>query len=197
MSALASSYNAASKKKARSQVSQASQASQLSQPLLIWSLIESPFLKKPASQLSQASHVQALWLPVVFAVDFQGVFVAGDVADHGVGSDAGEDCRGGAQGDAAQLAVPYLEDERRDRSGFAVNGGSDAAKIWQISQVLPEFFIFGEMGEGACIILEITHQAAGQVLPTVKVAAPLLFEDEIEQVTPFTFLHLFLHLEEY
>lgn len=70
--------------------------SQVSQASLIWSLIESPFLKKPTSQLSQASHVQDLWLPMVFAVDFQGMFVAGDITDHGVGGDAGEDCRGGA-----------------------------------------------------------------------------------------------------
>jgi hypothetical protein len=37
-----------------------------------------------------------LWLPMVFTVDFQGLLVAGDVANHGVGRYACEDSCGGA-----------------------------------------------------------------------------------------------------
>ena len=53
----------------------------------------------------------------------QRLLIAGEVTDHGVGVDAGENRRSRAQSEAAKLTVLYLEDERRRRFALRVDGG--------------------------------------------------------------------------
>ena len=48
-------------------------------------------------------------LPMVFAVDLQRLFVARDIAHHGIAVDAGENGGGCAQSQTAQLAMLDLK----------------------------------------------------------------------------------------
>ncbi len=57
--------------------------------------------------------------------------------------------------------------------------------------MLPELFIFWQVGKGARIVLKIAYQAVGQVLPTMKMAAAARIEDELQEVQFLTSCYLF------
>ncbi len=126
----------------------------------------------------------------------QGLLVAGDVGDEGVAGDAGEDGRRGAQGEATKLAVLDVEDEGGFGSPFGIGGGRYAAKLWQLTQALPEFFVFGQVCDRARLVLEVADEAAGKVLPTIEETAALRVEDKFEQVAFLPIQALFFRLEE-
>jgi len=133
----------------------------------------------------------------VFPENRQRLLIAGDVADQRVSVDAGEDRCRRAQREAAKLAVLYLEDERRGGLALGIDGGRDAAKLRLRAQALDQFFIFGHVGYGARVVLEIAYQAARQILPAVEVAAALRVKDILQQMTPLAAGNLVLYLEEH
>ena len=112
----------------------------------------------------------------------QRLLVAGDVGDEGVAGDAGEDGCGGAQGEPTKLAVLDVEDEGGFGPPFGIGGCCYAAKLWQLAQAFPEFFVFRLVRDRARLVLEVADEAAGEVFPAIEEAAALRVEDEFEQV---------------
>src|SRR5579883_454594 len=132
--------------------------------------------------LARSGGDALILLPPILPIHIQRMLVAGDVADHRVATDAGEDRCGGAQGEMAELAVLDMKDERGGRLAFGITGRSNAPELGQLAQALPELLIFRQVGERASIVLEIADQAAGQALPAVEVALAVRAKDQFQQM---------------
>src|SRR5579885_168181 len=132
----------------------------------------------------------------MLAIYPQRLLVAGDVGDEGVAGDAGEDGCSGAQCKAAKLAVLDVEDEGGFGPPFGRGGGCYAAELRQGAQAFPQLFVFRQVRDAPCLVLEVADEAAGQVFPSIEEAAALRVEDEFEQVASLTIQTFLLRLEE-
>src|SRR5689334_12491169 len=93
-----------------------------------------------------------------------------------------------------------MEDKRGSWPSFRVGSCSNAAKLRQLSQALPQCFIFRQVGNSARVVLEITHQAPRQVFPSGEIAVSTCIKYYFQQVTLLTtcyLLYLLLNLKHF
>ncbi len=62
----------------------------------------------------------------------------------------------------------YLEDERRGRFAARTGGGGDAAIIRILFQFFEQRFVFGQVRDGLCVVLEVADETVREVLPTLE-----------------------------